>query len=228
MTRLATTDASPHAAARSRVVRSAHGFVKAPACAARLACAALLAGGTLACGADGASRPLARATAEIAGPNGTQLGLVEMRETPHGVLLHVALDGLSPGIHGLHLHERGACEAPDFGSAGGHFAPRGRSHGFFVEEGPHAGDLPNLFVPASGRVEVDLLATGVTLGAGVASLLDRDGTAVVVHEGADDYESQPSGAAGARAACGVVEGQGRSLSARPGDAVAPGGPGATP
>ncbi|MNT99340.1 Superoxide dismutase-like protein YojM precursor [compost metagenome] len=71
-------------------------------------------------------------------------------------------------------------------------------------EGPHAGDLPNIHVPADGTVKAQFQTTRVTLGAGVGTLFDADGTAIVIHAGADDYKTDPAGNAGARVACGVV------------------------
>lgn len=141
--------------------------------------------------------------AELRDAAGRSVGEVTLREAPHGVVVHAKLDGIPPGEHALHIHERGRCEG-DFSSAGGHFAPGGRSHGFLNPKGPHAGDLPNLFVPSDGKLEVEFLSTALKLGDG--KLLDADGAAVVVHAGADDYVSDPAGDAGGRIACGVIGG----------------------
>lgn len=146
------------------------------------------------------------AHAEMIGPDGSVVGRVELRETPnYGVLLHVRLEGIEPGEHAIHIHETGRCETPDFDSAGGHYAPRGRMHGLLHPHGKHAGDLANLHVPSDGTLETQRLAHEVTLVQGAtATLLDDDGSAIVVHAAADDYESQPSGAGGAKVACGVI------------------------
>ena len=146
------------------------------------------------------------ATAELRRPDGERAGEVLLRQTPgSGTLLTIDLNGLEPGVYAIHIHETGACEPPTFESAGGHFAPERRSHGFLHADGPHAGDLINLRVPASGEVSTERLATFVTLSDGAAnSLFDADGSAIVVHAGSDDYASQPSGDAGDRLACGVV------------------------
>lgn len=137
---------------------------------------------------------------------GDSVGSVRLTETPHyGVHFEVRVSGLSPGEHALHVHETGACEAPGFQSAGGHYAPRGHAHGILHHEGKHAGDLLNLHVPSDGSATSERLAPDLTLAQGAASsLFDEDGSALVIHQGADDYRSQPSGAAGDRVACGVV------------------------
>jgi len=137
--------------------------------------------------------------------NGEQIGIVTFEATTTGtVLVNASFQNLPEGTHGFHIHETGACE-PDFGAAGGHYAPRGHSHGILEGEGKHAGDMPNLMVPANGAVQTQYFVGGVSLQDGETGyLLDDDGSAVIVHAGPDDYESQPSGAAGDRIACGVI------------------------
>lgn len=145
------------------------------------------------------------ATANLQGPDGADLGTVEFQSTPNGVLLTANLQGLPPGVHGFHIHENGTCE-PDFGAAGGHYAPGGSEHGFNVEGGPHAGDMPNIHVPESGELTIEVFNDRVSLEEGAeGTLRDENGSAVVIHANADDYESQPSGDAGDRIACGAVE-----------------------
>ena len=137
--------------------------------------------------------------------DGQPIGEAWLRETPSGIVATIDLRDLPPGEHGFHVHETGRCEPP-FDSAGGHFNPAGRRHGFAATDGPHAGDLPNLIVPESGRVSLDVFIPGTSLdGRGSATLLDADGSALVVHANADDHHSDPAGNAGARIACGVVE-----------------------
>ena len=111
------------------------------------------------------------------------------------------LQGLPPGPHGFHIHETGSCEPP-FESAGGHFNPAGAEHGFHSEAGPHAGDMTNITVAADGTVGVEVLNTFLTLD---RTLFDADGAAIVIHASPDDYRAQPSGHAGDRIACGVIE-----------------------
>jgi Cu-Zn family superoxide dismutase len=146
------------------------------------------------------------ARADVRDPEGNPVGEVELRETDGGVSLSGSLTGLSPGEHGFHIHETGLCEPPAFESAGGHFAPAGRQHGFEHPEGPHAGDLRNLEVAQDSTVMVSATDSLVTLREGVNALLDDDGSALVIHSDPDDYRSQPSGASGDRIACGVIEG----------------------
>jgi Cu-Zn family superoxide dismutase len=147
------------------------------------------------------------AGAELKNAKGEAVGTVQLTETPAGVLVHASLSGLPPGVHAFHIHDVGQCEAPDFKSAGGHFNPGGQHHGFASPQGAHAGDLPNLYVPENGKIEVDVLARGVTLGSGPTGLFDANGASLVVHQGADDYSSDPAGNAGARIACGVIRRQ---------------------
>lgn len=149
-----------------------------------------------------AQAPTARA--ELKNGKGEAAGTAVLTETPAGVLVHATLTGLSPGVHAFHIHDVGQCEGPDFKSAGGHFNPGGQHHGFANPQGPHAGDLPNIYVPESGKVEVEALARGVTLGPGPTGLFDANGSSLVVHQTADDYKTDPAGNAGARIACGVI------------------------
>lgn len=145
------------------------------------------------------------AKAVMKGVDGAEVGTVTFTETPAGVLIQADLTGLPPGVHGFHLHETGSCE-PDFGAAGGHYNPTAAEHGFLVVGGPHAGDMPNIHVPESGVLGIEVLNANVSLEEGVPeTLFDEDGTSLMIHADADDYKSPPSGDAGARNACGVVE-----------------------
>ncbi|MBR7797142.1 MAG: superoxide dismutase family protein [Bacillota bacterium] len=128
-----------------------------------------------------------------------------LKQVKSGV--HIKLNGenLPPGTHGFHIHETGSCQPPDFKSAGGHFNPGQTKHGKKHPEGPHAGDLPNIEVGEDGTVNTETTAELVTLKKGKDnSLYKEGGTALVIHAGADDYISQPSGDAGDRIACGVI------------------------
>jgi Cu-Zn family superoxide dismutase len=119
-------------------------------------------------------------------------------------MLRLTLKNATPGVHALHIHEIGRCEAPSFESAGGHVAPAGGEHGFYDGAGPHAGDLPNIYVPASTELTVEYHVDNLTLASGPRSLLDANGSSVVIHAGRDDYISDPAGRAGDRLACGVI------------------------
>lgn len=143
------------------------------------------------------------ATAELVDGDGAAIGTVELTQLAQGVQIVVMAEGLPAGTHGFHIHETGACEPP-FESAGGHFNPADAGHGWNNPEGPHAGDLPNVHIGDDGVLAVEYLTDKVTLEEGSTSLFDDDGSAIVIHEGADDYQSDPSGEAGDRIACGVV------------------------
>ena len=147
------------------------------------------------------------ATATLKGVDGADHGTVTLAQTPNGVLLTAELMGVPAGVHGFHIHETGTCDASDgFQSAGGHFAGVSDTHGFLIEGGPHSGDMPNVHVPEDGMLTIEVLNTRISLDeGGDGYLMDEDGSAILVHSGADDYESQPSGDAGDRIACGVVE-----------------------
>jgi Cu-Zn family superoxide dismutase len=143
------------------------------------------------------------AKAELKAADGKVMGQAMLRETPNGVLVSVELTGVPPGVHAFHIHAVGMCEGPQFLSAGGHFAPGGTQHGLLARMPAHAGDLPNVHVPADGRVSFEVLAP-VTLAAGERSVFDADGAAVMLHAGPDDYTTDPAGNAGGRIACGVI------------------------
>lgn len=143
------------------------------------------------------------AAANLRDTKGSKVGQVVLDQTPNGVLVLARLTDLPPGTHGFHIHEKGKCEVP-FESAGGHFNPTGTQHGFAVEPGPHAGDMPNIVVPESGTIEIDSFIRGLKLE-GSNGVLDEDGAAIIVHAGADDYRTDPAGSAGARIACGILE-----------------------
>ena len=144
------------------------------------------------------------ATADLRNTQGASVAMATLVQDGDDVEITINATNLPPGTHGFHLHETGTCTPPDFTSAGGHFAPMSRHHGFQSPNGPHAGDLPNLEVGADGTARVTVENERVTLTEGPTSLFDADGTALVIHGGPDDYRTDPSGNSGARIACGVV------------------------
>ena len=145
-----------------------------------------------------------KAQAELKASDGRDAGSIKMVETTAGVLLRIKLKGLTPGPHGLHIHDSGKCEG-DFKSAGTIYNPLGAKHGYLNDEGPMVGDLPNVFVGPSGDVEVELVSPFVTLNREAEqTIFDADGTAFVVFEKADDYLSDGDGNAGGRIACGMI------------------------
>ena len=120
-----------------------------------------------------------------------------------GVSVELTLKGLPPGDHGVHLHSVAKCEPP-FTSAGEHFNPTKKKHGLSNPEGPHAGDMANITVAANGTVTTTLTNKNVTMSAGVNSLYAGGGTALVIHERADDMKTDPSGNACNPIACGAI------------------------
>lgn len=146
------------------------------------------------------------ATAAMRSPNGEQLGTLTLEGRGADVRMWGTLGGLPVGIHGIHVHQVGRCDAPDFATAGAHYNPSGRKHGLENPEGPHGGDLPNIVVVAGGQSAVNVMLVRPSSEASVvAGLLDADGAAVVIHASADDQRTDPAGNSGARIACGVIE-----------------------
>jgi Cu-Zn family superoxide dismutase len=139
--------------------------------------------------------------------SGDAVGLATFTENAEEVTVRLLIEGLSPGEHGWHLHEFGVCEpggAEPFSSAGGHWNPTAQPHGAPDAEEHHVGDFGNLVASADGLAEIEITTTDFTFEAGVTSVYDEDGTAIVIHEGVDDLTTQPSGNSGPRYACGVV------------------------
>jgi Cu-Zn family superoxide dismutase len=164
---------------------------------------AIIAAAGIVAAAGASGQETATATATLVGPDGAELGTATFTETPHGVLVTAELSGFPAGVHGFHLHDVGSC-APDFSQAGGHYNPAGAEHGFLSEGGPHAGDMPNIHVPESGALTIEVMNTYVSFE-GENPIFDADGTTLMIHAGADDYSGQPAGNSGDRIACGVIE-----------------------
>jgi Cu-Zn family superoxide dismutase len=146
----------------------------------------------------------ARATLSAVGDSGVSGELV-FDIADGGVRVTGTLAGLQPGAtHALHVHEFGDCSAPDATSAGGHFNPGQQPHGDRATGGPHhAGDIPNQTAGDNGEAAVDQALAGLEIASGGAN--DIVGKGVIVHAQADDYTTQPTGNAGGRIACGVIE-----------------------
>jgi Cu-Zn family superoxide dismutase len=163
------------------------------------ACAAVLA-------APAIAQEPPKATVNFINAQGNETGTATLTETPNGVLIHLDLRGLPTGAHGFHIHEKGVCDpAVNFASAGGHFNPTGKKHGYMVLGGVHAGDMPNQYVGLDGRLRADIINPNVTLTDRGGTLFGKDGTSIVLHDQPDDYTSQPSGNSGARIVCGVIK-----------------------
>ena len=163
------------------------------------------------CGACASASRMAnavsRASAIMYDINGAPVGTAELWQDPNGLVnVDIASLALPAGTHGIHFHEVAKCEggATAFSTAGAHYNPLGKQHGLNNPSGPHAGDAPNIVIPASGVGKVAFTTDRVTLTPGTLSLFDADGSSIVVHANADDQVSQPSGNSGPRIACGVV------------------------
>jgi len=146
------------------------------------------------------------ARAALVGADQAQYGEVIVAQGENGLLVNIKAQGMSPGPHGVHIHEIGKCEGPDFKSAGGHWNPAGKQHGFDNPQGAHVGDFFNLDIGEDGAGALEATLLGAALSGGDNALLDAGGAAFVVHEGPDDLKTDPSGESGGRLACGVFVG----------------------
>ena len=157
----------------------------------------------VACGGGAQVSPTA--TAVLKDKDGTVVGNAQFSEDENGVsIAATVLQGLDPGEYGIHVHEKGET-TPDFEAAGEHFNPTGAQHGFNNPEGPHAGDLENIIVREDGTADYQATTDRMTLSGGESSLLDSDGSTLVIHAKADDYMTDPSGESGDRVVAGVIE-----------------------
>lgn len=174
------------------------------AASAGFALIVMLAAGAAAGGASRAGGTFVDAT-------GQTIGWVRLVEDGTGIVhVNVHVAGLTPGLHGIHIHAIGAC-APTFAAAGAHYNPLGHQHGLDNPSGAHAGDLPNLIVNTEGVGHLDTTTDGVTISSGPTTLFDATlgavGSAFIIHAGTDDQVSQPTGNSGDRVACAVIEAQ---------------------
>lgn len=140
------------------------------------------------------------ASAKLLNTSGAPVGHVDLKQGPNGVLANIDLHHVPTGWHGIHIHGTGDCTSKDFTSAGGHASSHHAGHGFMVAGWPHAGDMPNIWANHDAQAKVHYFLPHLNL----SDVLDEDGAAIILHAGADDYRSQPSGDAGARIACGVI------------------------
>jgi Cu-Zn family superoxide dismutase len=170
----------------------------------RLPFIAFLASSVAACStlAELPTERLGSATLSTAG--GVPAGTVQVLANGAEVTLVAAVTGQAAGPHGFHLHAVGRCEGPDFTSAGGHLNPQNREHGSANPAGSHFGDLPNMEIKAGGSGSLTTILPGNRAQI-VDWLFDADGTAVVLHAQSDDYQTDPTGNAGGRIACGVIK-----------------------
>jgi superoxide dismutase, Cu-Zn family len=149
----------------------------------------------------GAKPAALKTEVELRDAQGRPIGDLILWEASSNTLgAQVNLHDFQPGEHAIHFHQNPKCEGPDFKSAGGHFNPENKKHGFDNPEGHHAGDMKNFVVNADGTAHTILENHDVTL----EQLLSNGGTAIVIHARADDYKTDPSGNSGDRVACGVI------------------------
>lgn len=156
----------------------------------------------------------ATVTVDLTSPDGNVVGSASFAETPAGLTVTVQStsegdgSGMEPGLRGIHIHETGNCDPSGdmrYESAGGHFNPAGTTHGAPDDPDSHAGDLGNLEVEEGGIFGFQFSTGKVTLAPGAEnSLADEDGSAIIIHAGEDDLETDPSGESGERIACGVI------------------------
>jgi Cu-Zn family superoxide dismutase len=129
-------------------------------------------------------------------------GEARFTEVEGGVKVEVQVTGVTPGPHAIHIHEKGDCSAADASSAGDHFNPDVHPHGAPTAEKHHAGDFGNMEVGADGNGKLELVSKVLTIKEGTHSVVGRS---IIIHEKADDMTTQPTGNAGGRIGCGVIQ-----------------------
>ena len=131
-------------------------------------------------------------------------GTVVFETEGNRVTMLASVNGLEPGAHAIHLHEKSDCSAEDGTSAGGHWNPTGQPHGKWgAEEGYHKGDIGNFTASENGKATYTFSTDEWCMGCGDETK-DILGKAIIIHKGTDDFTTQPTGAAGGRISCGGV------------------------
>jgi superoxide dismutase, Cu-Zn family len=144
------------------------------------------------------------ASAELRDGAGRLVGSARLTEVWGGVRIVIEVSGLPPGPKAVHIHAVGRCDPPDFSSAGDHFDLLGMPHGLLNPAGTHAGDLPNITVHPDGSGRFETTTRRVRLSPGPETVLDDDGSTLIVHAEPDDFRTDPDGESGERIACGVI------------------------
>lgn len=152
---------------------------------------------------DGVFPSMMRMSGDIVGADGSVIGSVNLLDGPNGGLLEATVEpgGLTPGWHGLHLHQVGDCsDLGVFKLSGGHVGKIEGGHGLLNPAGPEGGDVPNIWAAADGSAGYEAFSSWLSF----SELADEDGAALIIHEARDDHMTQPIGGAGARVACAVI------------------------
>jgi len=152
------------------------------------------------------AKPVKKKTVELKDAKGNGVGTATIVSKGQGVEVKLDLKDLPPGEHAVHFHQKPMCDPPDFKSAGGHFNPTNKQHGFDNPDGHHAGDMPNFTVKPNGTAKATVKDDDVVLGTGseANSLFANGGTSIMVHAKADDMKTDPTGNSGDRIACGAI------------------------
>ena len=152
------------------------------------------------------AKPVKKQTVQLKDAQGNSVGTAVIKPSGKGVEISLDVKNLPPGDHALHFHQNAKCDPPDFKSAGPHFNPDQKQHGFLNPNGHHNGDMANFNVNDKGVAKVTIKDADVVLGTGSEpnSLFANGGTALMIHANADDMKTDPAGNAGDRIACGVI------------------------
>lgn len=150
-------------------------------------------------------KPETALTVNLYNQTNDMVGTAKLSENPEGVTVEVKVAGVSPGFHGIHVHEIAKCDAPTFKSAGNHLNPKNKEHGLMHPQGSHLGDLPNVLANGIGEIDESLIIQGATLLKGDTSLTEKGGSSIIITEDADDGMTQVSGDSGERIICGVIK-----------------------